>query len=138
MKPEVEAAIEQLEDAGVGTEIRTKPDPNGGAYVIVDDIAVGDSFEPKTSWIGFHVLWSYPDADVYPHFLDAGLRYVGSGSAPNQHPDGNLPKALTRGAKMPGFDLPAIQVSRRSNHRNKQSDSALQKLLRIVDFLESR
>jgi hypothetical protein len=138
MKPEVEAAIEQLKDAGVGTEIRTKPDTDGGAYVIVDDVTVGDAFEPTTSWVGFHIVWSYPDADVYPHFLDAGLRYVGSGSTPNQHADGKLPKALTRGAKMPGFDLPAIQVSRRSNHRDAQSDSALQKLLRVVAFLESR
>jgi len=39
---------------------------------------------------------------------------------------------------MPGFELPAIQVSRRSNHRRAETDSALQKLLRILEFLRSR
>jgi hypothetical protein len=39
---------------------------------------------------------------------------------------------------MPGFDLPAIQVSRRSNHRNADTDTAVQKLLRITDFLRTR
>lgn len=101
-------------------------------------MAIGPCFDPASSWIGFHIVWTYSDADVYPHFIAAGVRYIGSGPAPNQHPEGNLPIALTRGATMPGFELPAIQVSRRSNHRNAETDSALQKLLRIAEFLRTR
>lgn len=138
MKAHVATAIEELEDAQIASRVRTMNDPDGGSYVIVDDLTIGDSFDPSTSWIGFHILWTYPDSDVYPHFTAAGLRYVGTGPAPSQHPDGNLPTALTRGAIMPGFDLPAIQISRRSNHRNADTDSALRKLLRILDFLRSR
>ncbi len=138
MKADFSAAIEELEAARIGSGVRIKEDADGGAYVIVDDVFIGDSFDPNTSWIGFHIVWTYPDADVYPLFTDAGVRYVGSGPAPNQHADGNLPTALTRGTTMPGFELPAIQISRRSNHRNAETDSALQKLLRVLEFLRTR
>lgn len=138
MKPQVARAIGELEAARIGSRVRTQSDPDGGSYVIVDDLAIGDSFDPTSSWIGFHIVWTYPDSDVYPFFADAGIRYVGTGPAPNQHPDGNLPTALTRGATMPGFDLPALQISRRSNRRNTETDSALRKLLRVLDFLRSR
>jgi hypothetical protein len=138
MKPDVALAVGELEASLTGSAVRGKEDRDGGAYVVVDDVAVGDSFSPRSSWIGFHVVWTYPDSDVYPHFISAGLKYVGSGATPNQHPDGDLPAALTRGATMPGFDLPAIQVSRRSNHRNADTDTACQKLLRIIEFLRTR
>jgi hypothetical protein len=138
MKPAVARAIEELTAGAPGGEVRALPDVDGGAFVIVDGIEIGSCFDPATSWIGFHLTWPYPDADVYPHFIDAGIRYVGSGKAPNEHPDGNLPTSLTRGAEMPGFDLKAIQVSRRSNHRAADTDTALRKLLRIVDFLKTR
>ena len=138
MKAEVAAAVKEIEAAGVGVGVRIMPDPDGGAYLIVDGVAIGPCFDPGSSWIGFHIVWTYPDADVYPHFIGADIRYVGSGPAPNQHPDGDLPAALTRGATMPGFELTAIQVSRRSNRRNAETDSALQKLLRIAEFLRTR
>ncbi|MGI8998816.1 MAG: hypothetical protein ACR2GO_03810 [Candidatus Limnocylindria bacterium] len=138
MKPDVEEAIKGLEASGISTGVRAEADSDGGAYVIVDGVAIGSSFEPDAPWIGFHIVWSYPDADVYPHFMDANVRYVGSGPAPNQHAEGNLPTSLSRGATMGGYDLPAIQISRRSNRRSAGTDSALQKLLRIVEFLRTR
>lgn len=138
MKESVAAAIKEIIDAGIGTGVRTREDADGGAYVIVDGIPIGESFSPATPWIGFHIVWTCPDADVYPHFADPSLKYVGSNAAPNQYPEGNLPTAITRGGTMPGFEIPAIQISRRSNHRNAETDSALQKLLRIIEFLRSR
>jgi hypothetical protein len=138
MKPDVAVAVEELEAALIGSVVRVIEDRDGGAYVVVDDVAIGDSFSPRSSWIGFHIVWTYPDSDIYPHFVNAGVKYAGPGPAPNQHTDGNLPAALTRGATMPGFDLPAIQISRRSNHRDAHTDTAVQKLLRVIDFLRTR
>jgi hypothetical protein len=139
MKPDVAQALDELTTGLPAAKIRSKEDADGGAYVLVDDIGIGDSFEPASSWIGFHIAWPYPDADIYPFFIDAKNRYVGSGNAPNQYPEGNLPAAMSRGdTKMPGFELPAIQVSRRSNRRNAQTDTALTKLLRIIEFLQTR
>lgn len=138
MKPEVAKAVEELTTGSPGTGVRSMQDADGGAYVLVDGVDLGQAFAPASSWIGFHITFTYPDADVYPHFIDAKVRYVGDGAAPNQFPDGALPVSMTRVATMPGFELPAIQVSRRSNRRDAETDSALRKLLRIIDFLKSR
>jgi len=138
LKAEVENALAEIAAGMPGKKLESKEDDSGGAVALVHDLAIGSSFDPSTSWIGFHVTFAYPDADVYPHFLGPEIRYVGDGDAPNQHPDGNLPTAMTRGASLALFDLPAIQVSRRSNRRDAGTDSALQKLLRVLDFLRSR
>ena len=138
MKREVREAIAEVEAAFPGHAIGVKDDPDGGGFVLVEDLEIGAAFEPNRAWVGFHITFAYPDADVYPHFLNAQVRYVGSAETPNRHPDGDLPHAMTRGATMPGFDLPAIQVSRRSNRRDADTDTAEQKLLRILEFLRTR
>src|SRR4051794_16968893 len=102
MKEKVEQAIAELGAAGLGSAIEIKEDPDGGAYVILEGLKIGEVWNPIESWIGFHITFPYPDADVYPHFTAAGLRYIGEGETPNQSPDGDLPMAMTRGATMPG------------------------------------
>lgn len=138
MKAHVKKAVAQIREGMPGHDVRVKEDADGGAFVIVEGIDIGESYAPSVSWIGFHITWPYPDADVYPHFIDPGVRYVGEGAAPNAHPEGDMPTSLTRGAAMPGFETAAIQVSRRSNRWNPASDTALLKLLRVIDFLRSR
>lgn len=137
MKPDVASAVEELRAAKVGTDIEVRPDPDGGVFAMVQGVDVGP-FAPPVTWVAFQITWAYPDADCYPHFVSPELRYVGTGPAPNVHAEGNLPTAMTRGAQAPGFDAPAIQVSRRSNRRDAETDSALHKLLRVIDFLRSR
>lgn len=138
MKPDVEKAAAQLRKGMPGHDVRVKEDGDGGAFVIVDDIDIGKSYAPTVTWIGFHITWPYPDGDVYPHFIAPEVRYIGAGEAPNGFPEGNLPTSMSRGASMPGFAIAAIQVSRRSNRRDAATDTALLKLLRVIDFLRSR
>src|SRR6266567_825288 len=138
MKPAVEAAVAEIRAGLPGHEVCLKPDSDGGAYVIVEGAEIGHHFAPATTWVGFQITWAYPDADVYPHFIDPALRYIGQGDAPNHHAEGNLPKAMTRDATMPGFGLAAMQVSMVSRHRNAATHSALHKLVRIIEFLASR
>src|SRR3954447_26170283 len=103
MVEHVEAKLEELRKGMVGHGVRVQEDGDGGAFVIVDDIEIGDHFAPSRTWIGFPIVWADEDADVYPHYIDAGVGYVGAGAAPNEFPDGNLPSAMGRGAEMPGF-----------------------------------
>ena len=138
MKAAVEQAVDEIRHGLSGHDVRTLEDSDGGAYVIVEGMNIGDSFAPSVSWVGFQITWSYPDADVYPHFIDASVTYVGTGASPNAHADGNLPASMTRGSLMPGFEIAAIQVSRRSNRRNATTDTALQKLIRVVESLRCR
>lgn len=137
MKKDVEAAITELRTGLPCHEIRVKPDADGGAFVIVDGVDIGPQFKPLTTWVGFQITFPYPDADVYPHFIDPAVKFVGDDPDTDPPPD-TLPTSMTRGATMPGFDLPAIQVSRRSNRRDADTDSALHKFLRVVDFVRSR
>lgn len=134
----VETSLKDIRLGMAGHGVRVQEDGSGGAYVIVDDVDIGDHFAPSRSWIGFHLTFA-EDADVYPHFIDPDVRYLGPPeSAPNQHPDGGLPTSMTRGHEMPGVKLAAIQVSRRSNNRNGDTDSPLMKLLRVIEFLKAR
>ena len=138
MKPKVAEAVEELREAFPDSTVRAQEDLDGGAYVVVDPVDLGDCYEPRQSWLGFHITWPYPDADVYPLFIDAAVRYVGDGPTPNVHPAGALPQAMSRGAAMPGLGTAAIQISRRSNRRDIATDSAVQKVLRVLEFLRTR
>jgi hypothetical protein len=137
VKAAVAEAIDEIRAGLPATTVDVREDADGGAYVIVRGVPIGP-FEPSKAWVGFHITWAYPDADVYPHFLDPTVTYIGTNEAPNKHAGGDLPTAMSRGARVPGFDIDAIQISRRSNRRNQETDSALHKLLRVLEFLRSR
>ena len=77
-------------------------------------------------WIGFHITFQYPYADVYPHFTNADLaRSNGTG--------------LGEGFGSGSFQgRSAMQISRRSNRLNPQTDTAALKLLKVVRWMKSR
>ncbi len=138
MKSAVAAAIEEIKVAFPEAEVNSIGDDDGGAFVVVEPISIGSTFSPTTTWIGFHITFGYPEADVYPHFMGPDVKYVGDGPTPNEYPDGNLPTPLSRGGTMPGFDKPAIQISRRTKIVDAESSTALHKLRRVLEFLRTR
>lgn len=137
MTDAVAQAIAQLGVAFPDCSVTHEEDGDGGAYVIIDGVDIGESFAPRITWIGFRITYPYPESDVYPLFIDATATYHGDRPTPNQHADGNLPVPMTRGAEMPGFKKAAVQVSRRSNRRDANTDTAAHKVLRVLDVLRS-
>lgn len=140
MKARVTEAIAEFEKAHPN-KVRHIEDGEGGAYVLVEEIDLGEHYAPRTAWIASHITWAYDEgADIYPHFLDGGVRYVGDGATPIAAPSGDaadaLPAALSRNFKAPGFDLDAIQISRRSHTPSELP--ATEKLARVIDFLRTR
>lgn len=126
MTPEVQRAIAEIEQTFSGHPIEVEVEAQGGAYVIVHDLPLGEQYLPSTSWLGFTISYMYPHADVYPHYLDASLRRV----------DG-----LVQGA---GLQFPVnwrnrqvIQVSRRSNRWNATIDTAATKLSKVLEWLRN-
>jgi hypothetical protein len=137
-KSSVAEALEEIKSAFPDAEVSSLEDSDGGAYVVVDPVSIGSAFSPTSTWVGFHMTFAYPEADVYPHFIGADVKYVGDGPTPNRHVDGDLPTPLSRDAKMLGFDKPAIQISRRTKTVDSETRTALHKLQRVLEFLRTR
>ena len=102
--------------------MEAEEESQGGAYVIVHDLDVGDRYKPDRVWLGFLIPFPYPAADIYPHFTDPGLarrrRFARRGLQPTTWRDG-----------------PALQVSRRSNRWNPATDTAAGKLLKVLEWM---
>lgn len=123
----MELAVEDVRRSFAGHQVDIEPEDQGGAYVVVHELSIGEQYEPSLTWVGFLMTFQYPRADVYPHFLCAELRRR------NGAPLGN------------GFSGPtqwrnrqAIQVSRRSNRWNPVSDTAAIKLTKVLEWLRSQ
>jgi hypothetical protein len=125
VNPPVAAAIEQLGRAFAGHAVSALEDGQGGAFVIVDDLELGPAFTPSRSWIGFQIPALYPRADVYPHYVCPEL---------SRSDGGPLTAPLNPGIPTPGFNRPAVMVSRRSNRWDPAMDTAALKLQRLCTW----
>ena len=101
-------------------------DGKGGAYIIVDDIAIGPPLPPIV-----HVdrrptsPAHHPYADIYPLFIAADVRRV----------DGVTFQApITTGATFE--QRPALQVSRRNNSTQHYPQTAVAKFVKVQHYLE--
>jgi hypothetical protein len=125
MTPEVAKAIEELRELFPCTAVEQEEDGQGGAYVTVSPVDIGEKYIPVTTWCGFHITFQYPRADVYPHFISAEVK-----RADGTPPGGGLATLQWRGK-------PALQLSRRSNRLDPQNDTAATKLAKVIAWLRS-
>lgn len=125
MNSDVSEAIAELKRAFPKAEITANDDGAGGAHVIVDPVELGARFIPQQTWMGGHISALYPNADIYPLFIDAVVRRA----------DGKEFEApVTYGASFDG--RAAIQVSRRNNQIQTCPQTAVAKFIKVLDFLE--
>lgn len=69
MQPKVEAAIAELLANYPGSVEATNLG-DGGAKIIVRGLSLdGSPFAQPDTWCGFVLAFSYPYADIYPHFV---------------------------------------------------------------------
>lgn len=126
LTPEVRQAIDEIAAAFPDATVSTEADGEGGAYVFVRDVALAPIYRQQETWVGFHITYTYPSADVYPHFVREDLCRA----------DGN---PLGDGMSPQNFrSRPAIQLSRRSNRLNPATDTALLKLQKVLRWLNNR
>jgi len=69
MTPEVEAAVREIANAYAQSRLDLAEDRCGGALVTLADVTIADIFMQTSTWFGFHIVHTYPYADVYPHFV---------------------------------------------------------------------
>ena len=125
MKQNVANAIEELKQAFASSDLCIREDGDGGAYVIVEDVAIGCRYEPSSTWLGGHITALYPYADIYPLFIaDNVCRVTGVAfEAP-----------VTYGAQF--LERPALQISRRNNNTQHYPQPAVAKFMKVLHFLK--
>jgi hypothetical protein len=131
MNRAVEGAVDELQKAVLGANIVVEPDADGGAFVTVDEVDLGPTYDPSSSFIGFRITFQYPHADVYPHFVGAGVK----------RKDGKpLGDAFHAGREWitPSGTRAATMVSRKSNSLNPAVDTAMTKLQKVLEWIRSR
>src|SRR5438105_10594670 len=73
MKGDVSSSIEELKRQFNLSAVTVREDGQGGAYVVLEPVALGPKFRPETTWVGFHIPPQYPYADMYPVFIGANV-----------------------------------------------------------------
>ena len=123
--PAVAQAIEEIRRTFDRCAVKVEPDGSGGAVVVVQSVPMGCPYLQPEVWFGFHVTFQYPYADVYPHFTNSDLARSDGG-------------ALGSGFGTASFrGQPAIQISRRSNRLNPETDTAALKLLKVLTWMKT-
>lgn len=124
MKPDVQAALEELRRQFPNALITSREDGSGGAYVLLDPIDLGPKLSPASAWMGFHIPSTYPYADIYPVFIDGAVRRA----------DGHAFVApISPGQTFEG--RAALQISRRYSNFQAGGQKAALKALKIISFL---
>jgi hypothetical protein len=123
---EVTQAIDEIRSAYPDVDVAVREDGQGGAFVVVDPVELGELYDQAETWIGFQITFQYPYSDVYPHFVRGDLA---------RH-DGATLGDGTSAATWEG--RPALQLSRRSNQLDPTTDTAVLKLLKVLDWLRGR
>ena len=126
MKPKVQQAIDEIKAAYPDVPVTVREDGDGGAYVIVETIDPGSIYRDRVTWIGFRVTFVYPDADTYPHYVRGDFAHA------DGRPLGEAMSSTTFEGRS------AIQISRRSNHINPRTETALIKLQKVLTWLAAR
>ena len=127
MKKAVREAIAELERGLPDATVTHKDDGEGGAYVIVDPVDLGDHYteETRLTWIGFRILFNYPFADLYPHHVRGDLART----------DGNAHSTGMSASQFMAFEkVSSVQLSRRTPETGWARQTARLKLLKVIDW----
>lgn len=126
MKPEVKKAIEEIRRSFPDSSVEVRETGDGGAHVRVNAVDLGPAYTEGTrqTWIAFKIGHDYPFSDVYPHHVRRDLARA----------DGNAHGQGFGNATAEGWGAESVQLSRRSNHRDAALETALLKLLKVLDW----
>ena len=126
MTPEAEQAVEDLRACFADTEVDAVATGDGGATVTIARVDPGPAYVQRETWMRFDISYLYPHADIYPLFVRPDLARVDG----QPHGEGISPGSF-RGS-------PALQLSRRSNHRNSMIDTVALKVTKVLEWLRTR
>ena len=126
MKPEVEQAVEELQHCFSDAKVVAHAKDDGGGVVTIDPVDFGPGYTPQQTWIKFAISFQYPYADIYPLFVCPDLARA----------DG---QSLGEGITKASFEgEPALQLSRRSNRLDPETETAALKVTKVIQWLREQ
>jgi hypothetical protein len=131
LKSAVEDALAGLRAAYGEDQLLVVPDGQGGAWVEVREVDLGSTFIQPTTFVVFLLPFNLPGADIYPVFIRHDL--ARRDGAPLG--DGLQLTALS----WPGqpAERPVIQISRRTRGGAFASQTAAQKVEKVLEWLRN-
>jgi hypothetical protein len=127
---EVRTSIAELQATFPVSAITVAETGDGGAWVCIDPVPTGRAFTQKTTWIAFHIPFTYPEADIYPMFVRDDL------ARSNRT---ELGEALSQpvvfwvdGART------GTQISRADRNLDPAASTAVGKVLKVLRWLAAR
>jgi hypothetical protein len=120
----VSVGLQQLEEVFTG-RVRHEPDGEGGAFVVVEEIELGEHWSARTAELAFHLAYNYPASSIYPYYLQPDIVPAG----------GAFPQALQR---VEWRGSPMIQVSLRQENWDPRRDNAVGAVMQTQDWLRSQ
>ncbi len=121
-------AIEQIGETFAQATVTADSNGDGGAWVQIDSVPLGPVYVQDSTWIAFQIVFAYPEADVYPHFVRPDLSRTDGAAL------GAGFQAVSWGPKRD----PGVQLSRRSNRLNPAVDTAATKALKVLKWLNEQ
>jgi hypothetical protein len=127
LTPAVMEGIAELETSFPESKVSVTEDGVGGAHVHLDVVDPGPPYRQRETWVGFHLGFQYPNADVYPHYVRPDLARVDGATLVSPFHTGHPCQ----------WGL-SVMVSRRSNHLDPISATATTKLMSVLDWLAAQ
>lgn len=132
LKAAVEGALAGLRAAYGDTQVLVVPDGQGGAWVEIREAELGNGYIQATTFIVFLLPFNLPGADIYPIFVRDDLaRRDGTPLG-----EGLQQTTLSWPGQPP--QRPVIQVSRRTRGGAFISQTAVQKVEKVLEWLRNK
>lgn len=112
--------------------VREIPDGQGGAWIEIEDLALGEPYVQDTTFLVCLLPFNLPNADVYPMFVRPDLARL------DGQPLGEcfqVTQVQLPGASQP---RPAVQVSRRTRAGLFVQQTPTQKVEKVLAWIRNR
>ena len=126
LKPAVEDAINDLRKAFPSATVTPIEDGQGGADIVIEPVQLDpDVFIQSETWVGFHLSFQIPYADVYPIHVRPDLA----------RRDGQELSDTAFHHNNSFQNRPSLMLSRRSNNRDPEQDLPHLKVRKVLGWL---
>jgi hypothetical protein len=132
LKAAVEGSLADLTAAYGDAQVLVVPDGQGGAWVEVREVELSRAYVQPTTFVVFLLPFNLPGADIYPVFVRDDLA---------RHDGAALGEGLQRTTlSWPGqpAQRPVIQISRRTRGGAFTSQTAVQKVEKVLEWLRNK